>query len=401
MIDTPWPSEFITFNEITRLALALMWAVLLGELLHRHARCPRITGYALTGLLLGPTGLTWFSTPEFHHFKLWVDFALTLLLFELGIHVNLRWLFANPWVITASLLESALTFGAVFGALSLIHAEPHLAAFIAAISMGTSPVIVMRVASESRAQGQITQRLFVLTALNTVYATVMVNILLGNLHVAFKGNWVLALMHPAYLLLGSIGMGIALAIAFKWLRRYFDFSNEQGGALLFGLLLLLLSFLEAFDLPILLAPLLGGMAIKFIDPRPQLWPRYFGTAGAILVIMMFILAGSLLTWDGWIHGAVTAVVVLAVRSVAKMAGALSLAPPALLSMKQALSLGIALSPMSVSALILVENVRLFYPTLGNDIANVVLTLMILLELISPSLVQAMLHRAGETLERDP
>ncbi|MDE2343085.1 MAG: cation:proton antiporter [Betaproteobacteria bacterium] len=397
MIDTPWPAGPFEFNEVLRIALALLWAVIASEVMRRLVRLPRIAGYALAGLSLGPMGLGWFGVQELPHFRMLIDLALALLLFELGVQVNLRWLRTNLWVVAGSLLESGLAFAAVYGLLLYVfHMEGKLSAVIAAIAMGTSPAVVMRVAADLQAQGQVSQRILVMTALNTAYAIIASKLIIGELHGVFKGDWVLAVMHPLYLLLGSFGMGAALAIGFKLLRRYFDFTDEQGGVLLFALLLLLLAALEALNLPSGLAPLVGGIMVKFIDPRPHLWPRYFGTVGAVLFILLFVLTGTTVTWHDLVVGGGVAVALLLVRSLAKGCGTVAFGPVSGLSLRQSLLVGVALMPMGALALVLVQDVRLIYPAFGNEAASVVLALMVALELAGAIAVQWALRKAGET-----
>ena len=87
-----WPPKL---NETMDVAVALMLAGLIGEALARFVRLPRVSGYALTGLILGPPVLGWFGQPELSLFRIFIDLALALLLFELGVRVDLRWFRAN------------------------------------------------------------------------------------------------------------------------------------------------------------------------------------------------------------------------------------------------------------------------------------------------------------------
>ncbi len=381
---------------LMRAAAALLCAALSGEGLWHFARLPRITGYALVGLILGPLGLGWFGPADLPLFRVLMDFALSLLLFELGIHVHLRWLRDNPWVVASSLVEAVLTFGAVFAALVLTGNDARLSASIAAIAIGTSPAIIMRVVAETRAQGQVTQRLFVLCALNMTYSVIASKLILGELHGAFRGDWLIAVIHPLYVLLGSLGVGAALALAFKLLRGGFALSDEQGVAVLFALLLLALALLEMLGLPVALAPLLGGMMVKYLDPRPHLWPRNFGTAGAILVIVLFVMTGVSLTWGSVAAGGTTALILLAVRGGAKIAGVTLFGPASGLSVRQSLALGLALAPLSAVAFLLVEDIRVLYPDFGDRVGAVVLSMMAVMELAGPVAVQWALRYTGET-----
>jgi Kef-type K+ transport system membrane component KefB len=391
-----WP---LPLNDTMRIALALVIAGLAGEGLNRFVRVPRVSGYSLAGLLLGPLMLGWFGVHNIGSFRIVIDLALALLLFELGNRVDLHWLRVNPWIVPASIAEAGLTFVGVFTVLRLLDATPGLAATVAAIAIGTSPAVVMRVAAELRAEGQVTQRLFVLTALNVLYSVVLSKLIVGGMHGAFRGDWSAAILHPAYLLLGSLLMGIAIAMAFRFLRGGFDLSDEQTVVILFGLLLLSLSLLQALALPTMLAPLLAGVMVKNSDRRPILWPRHFGSAGGVLVILLFVLTGATLTSSEMTTGGLTALAVIAVRVLGKGIGIALFGPVSGLSMRQVFALGAALMPMSAVAFLLVDDIRNLYPEFGVQVGAIVLSMVAVLQLAGPIGVQWALRFSNESNER--
>src|SRR5690348_11585635 len=150
-----WPLEI---SPALWLALTLVVAVLVGEALVRHLKLPRIVGYIGIGLLLGPGGFGLIPQLPAAEWRLVIDLALGILLFELGSKANLRWLKANPWILATSLLEAATTFAAVFLLLAWYGITGATAAVVASIMIVTSPAIVVRIITESRAQGQVTDR---------------------------------------------------------------------------------------------------------------------------------------------------------------------------------------------------------------------------------------------------
>ena len=397
LILPAWPPQL---NDTMRIAVALVIAGLAGEGLARFVRLPRICGYALAGLLLGPSIFGWFGTHDSAALRIVIDLALALLLFELGNRVDLHWFRTNPWIIPASLAEAGLAFIATFATLRLLDATPGFAATVAAIAIGTSPAVVMRVAAELRAEGQVTQRLFVFTALNVLYSVVLSKLIVGGMHGAFRDDWSAAVLHPVYLLIGSLAMGAAIAVAFRLLRRGFDLSDEQAVAILFGLLLLATSLLQALALPTMLAPLLAGVLVKNSDRRPLVWRRHFGTAGGVLVILLFVLTGALLTVEGMAAGGITALILIAVRVLAKGAGVALLGPVGGLSLRQSLALGLALMPMSAVAFLLVEDIRNIYPEFGAQVGAVIISMIAVLQLVGPIGVQWALRFCNESNEKE-
>lgn len=393
-----WPAWPLQFGELFRVAVALLATALAGEAVWRLG-IPRITGYALTGLILGPLTLGWFDGNDLASYRSVLDLTLALLLFELGIRLDLRWFAANPWVVATSLAEIALTFVLSFGALWAMGAGTGLALAVAAIAVGTSPVIVMHVTAEMRAAGQMTDRLFALCALNAACSVILLKLLVGGLHGMHEG-WQLGVLHPLYLLLGSALAGAAIAGAFVTLRRFIDPATEQGLTATVALLLAALTILTALRLPVTLAPLFAGALIKWYDRRPHLWPQQFGSVGGVLVIVTFMLAGAAVTAGQILAGAGLALVAILARGVGKLGGTMAFGPASGLDLRKSLTLGAALMPLSVLALLMAEDVRVLYPAFGEKLMPVVLAMTVVLSVLGPIATRVALVRARECRNGD-
>lgn len=395
MANAIWPVWPHTLPIPLQLAIGLIIAALAGEVAARRLSLPRVIGYSLAGLLLGPLALGWFGPADLTELRLVLDLGLALLLFELGVRVDLRWFRANPWILATSVLEAALAFGLCYLAMRLLGHSTGLALTVGAIAMGTSPSVVMQVTAELRSQGQVTQRLLVLTALSVGYSVILTQLLVGAMHGMFRGDWLAAVFHPVYLLGGSALLGAALAASFVALRGHFDLAEEPGVAVLFGLLLLSVGLAQVLHLPVLLAPLAAGMILKNRDPRPLLWPPHFGTAGGLLVIGLFILTAIPLTLAQLQAGGLAALVLVLARSAGKLAGTLLPGPLSGISMRQSLALGLSLAPLSAVAVVLAEDVRGMYPEFAAGLVPIVLCMVALLQLLGPLMVQRSLLLAGE------
>ncbi len=389
-----WP---VSVDPLAMGALALVLAAVCGELVFRFLRLPRITGYSLAGLVAGPSLLGWIGADVgVGGMRLLIDLSLALLLFELGVRVNLRWFRHNPMILASSVAEAALAFVAVFLVVTLLGYQLEIALVVATVSMTTSPAVVMRVAGELRARGQVTDRLLVMTALNVVYAVIVANLVLGYIHRSYGGDWLAALLHPLYQLGGSALVALLLAKVFHVLRRHFDPQQEQASLLLFALLMLTMALLQTLKLPALLAPLLAGILVKHADPRPHLWPRHFGSVGGVLVILLFVMTGAALTWQHLFAGGFVALALIAVRSGGKLLGVLAFGRWSGITLRQSLALGLALSPLSGVAFVLTADIGRLYPALNAELGGIVLSMIAILELLGPVIVQQSLAWAGES-----
>lgn len=395
-----FPSWPLTVDPLAMGALTLVVAAVCGEVVYRFLRLPRITGYSVAGLAAGPSLLGWIGGAEIAGLRLLIDLSLALLLFELGVRVNLRWFRHNPMVLASSLAEAALAFGAVFVVITALGYQLEIALVVAAVSMTTSPAVVMRMASELRARGQVTDRLLLLTALNVIYAVILAHIVLGYIHRSFSGDWLAAVLHPLYQLGGSLLVAFLLARSFHLLRRHFDPQQEQASLVLFALLMLAMALLQALKLPTLLAPLLAGILVKHGDPRPHLWPRHFGSVGGVLVILLFVMTGAALTWEHLFSGGLVALALIVVRCGGKLAGVVACGRWSGITLRQSLALGLALCPLSGVAFVLTADIGRLYPALSAELAGIVLSMIAVLELLGPVVVQQSLAWVGESHRPD-
>ncbi len=385
-------------NGLFYVAIALAAATLIGELLFRLLRIPRIVGYALIGLLVGAGNLTTGVLRPGGALRIIVDIALALLLFELGCRVHFKWLRANPWLLLTSLIEAALTACAVFLVLHYFGYGDALAAAVACIATCTSPAVVLWVTTESNARGQITERLLMHTALNSIYALLATRILIAYLAQRVHGDLVNAVLPTVYLICGSFLLAMLLALGVRFLNRRFDLRNEQSALLLFAVLLVIISVATLARLSTLLVPLLAGILLRHLSDRPLLWPRHFGTAGGVMVVMLFVLTGISLDVETLQASGLIGLAVVGARLLAKVAGVVLLSYPSGVTAKQGLALGLALAPMSGLAFALSFEFRDAFSHLSASIDAIVFSAIAILALIGPLLTQQALRWVGEISE---
>jgi len=376
-------------------AVALIAAVLVGELFAKTGWLPRMTGYVLTGLAAGPGMLAVVGGSTSTEWRVIIELALGILLFELGTRVNLRWLMTNRWLVVSSLFEASLSFATVYLILRYFGTREAIAATAATIAMATSPSVVMRIAAELRAQGQVTERLMLHTALNTIYAAVGVNLMVGVLHHEFRGSLVEAVVYPAYLLCGSVLAGAGFALVFRRLERWLGDHEEVLSFLLLGMIALTVSVSAMLRVPPLLPLLLAGIVVRQIRGRPLVYPPHFGSAGAVLIIVMFVVSGMSIPMDQLARGAAVAAALVCGRVLAKIVGVTAIARPSGASWRQAAALGVALAPMSGVALLLTLDTATLFPEFGASVMSALLGAIVVLELAGPVMTFAALKLAGE------
>ena len=269
-------------------ALLLALAALAGHLVQRFTGLPKILGYAVFGTAVGLAGFAGGAWP-LHGVGLYLlELGIAVVLFEAGARLSLRWFRHNPMVLVQSLVEALLTFFAAYLLLRALELDVPVARALAVVSVAASPAVLMRVVSDLRASGPVTDRAIALATLNTLYALTAGTAMLRSID---RGDTtMLASLASSAAVLGvSLLVGALLAAllvgAFKLLHP-----TSQDTAIV---ILALIGACTAVTTPLggsaPLATLLAGIVLKQLQPRPWVWPRQLGTAAAMLNLLMFVL----------------------------------------------------------------------------------------------------------------
>ena len=388
-----WPP---VFGELVLFGALLVAGLLGGELVHRIAVLPRVTGYVLVGVACGPHALDLVHAPLFAGARVFVDLALGLIVFELGHRFDLAWLGRNRWLALAALGESLGAFFAIYAALLYFEHPPLLAAAAAAVGTATSPAVVMVVSHELRASGQITERMLLFTAVNCVFAYLALTLLLPFLHMEHQAGWRSAILHPLYLLAGAGLLGLAGCLLLLGIAKWLGKREDRQFILLVALIVLVVGCARALHLPVVVALLALGMLVRNLDDDHALLPLRFGHAGQLLFVVLFVLSGASLDFSGLETVAAVTAVFVVVRFLGKAVAILALGRLSGLRAGGAGLLSLSLLPMSGLAVVMVHDTAALYPRFGAELAAVVLSAVALLELIGPLATQFALRQAGET-----
>jgi Kef-type K+ transport system membrane component KefB len=393
----------LAFSQLAMFGALLAAGLLAGEAARRYFSLPRITGYVLAGVVLGPEVVGLIDGNALFELRLLVDLSIGLVVFELGFRLNFEWLKRNRWLFATAVAESLFCFWAMYAVLAYFDFRPLLAATAAAIGTATSPAVVMLVAQELRAEGQVTERMLLFTAVNTVFAYVALTLLLPLLHLEHAATWEIAVLHPLYVLGGSViggyfACGVLLALA-GWLGK-----REHGQLLLIiAMVVLTIGVAHSLKLSVPLALVALGMLARNLDRNHVLLPVRLGNVGQLFFVILFVLTGASLEFSVLGIAAIGAVIAfIVVRFLGKalallVFGKLSGIPPGGAGL-----LAIALLPMSGLAVVMVRDTVSLYPSFGRELAAVVLSAVVVLELLGPLATQFALRRAGEAHpESDP
>lgn len=375
------------------LVLLLAWYV--GERLHEWVHLPRVSSYVAVGLvasLINLPGLT-DAVPGLPFIA---NIALALILFELGYRIHLRWFRHNPWVLALGLVESVLSFVVVYWVSGLFALPVDTRLIIAALSVSASPAGIVRVANELRSAGQVTERVLHLCAINCLVAVLALKLVVGYWHLSTSGDLALAAFGSVHVLVTSVAVGALLGVVMPALLRS-QRIQERDVTLVFALAVVLLTTM-AYGLK--LSPLLAALTFGIVarERRVHLTnaQRGFGTAGDLLTLFLFVYIAALLDWSDIGSGVLLGLVLMLVRIATKVVCNVAAARLSGSTERKGLLTGLALTPMSAFAILLLEQSRLYGFEPARQVLMALAFMMMLQELLGPLVTQKALQAARET-----
>ncbi|WP_295002547.1 cation:proton antiporter [uncultured Dechloromonas sp.] len=388
----PFPESI---DSLALFSLLLVVGLLIGEWLHAHARWPKVIGYVLAGILFGPSALGWISIEALAQARPIADAALGLLMLEVGRRLELKWLRRNPELLRGTLADISLSFALIFAfALWLVGLSPAWAAATAAVTMASAPAVVLLTIEESRAQGQVTERIILHTAIGSAASFVAFAVVLGIVHAELSADWLNALLHPLWvvagaLLVGGLGAWLALRIA--------DALPKRSLAQVFVLVacaLLAVGIARMLAVPVFLTLFLMGVLLAACDRRQTLRYTDLPEGHWLLAIVLFVIVGASLPWQEftWLAG-LQALGLLLVRAAAK-AAALAWAGGSL-PLSKRLLVGVGIQPLSATAVFMAYEIASLYPEVGRSALTLPLFAAAMMELLGPALCRLALSRSGE------
>ncbi len=380
----------------------LQWSLLLavaaaaGHLVQRYTGLPKVAGYSLVGAIAGFAGFSGSVWPLNGIGLFLLELGIAIVLFEAGARISLRWFRHNPMVLVQSVLESTVTFAAVYYTLRWFDVSVSVAEPLAIVAIVASPAVLMRVVIDTRASGPVTERAIVLATLNTLYALSIGGAMSGLMDRS-RNTWG-DTIYPIAVVIGlSLVVAALLALSIRMALRVMSPASENTAMLMLALIAASTALAAHFGGSPALAALLGGLLLKQLNPRPWTWPRQLGTAASILTMLMFVLVATVAARESW-SMAVAAIVlaVIAARAIAKIVSLTASSFGSGMSWKQSLCVSLAMCPLSSIALLLTSQFVAASPRLGARISAIALPTILVMEVIGAVIATFALYRAGES-----
>jgi Kef-type K+ transport system membrane component KefB len=387
-----WPPEY---NTQIAFGMLLFAGVLGGYLAHRISWLPSITGFMAVGLLIGPSGINIVTEDALDLARAVIDVSLGLILYRLGLSLDLRAMVRDPRLLLTGLLESGATFIVSFLVLSWLGLPNLLAGLVAAIVISSSPAILIHVAHEVGAAGPVTERAKELVALNNLFSFFAFSAMLPAGLLANEAGWSTALLQPLYQLLGSLLIAIVIAVLLVQTARFTRAASQYRMALIIGALMLGIGSAKAFDLSALFVPLALGVVVRTLEGRETLSDVEFGEAFELFFIVMFVYAGAKIHVAEVATLSGVAVTLVGARIAAKWLTVYGMTRWQGIARQPAAATGLLLIPMAGLAIGLAQTADTLFALEAEQLNAIVLAAVAILETIGPPIAAYAFRLAGE------
>ncbi len=387
-----WPSQF---SLLAAAALMLIAGSLAARLVSSTIRIPEISAFLLCGLLLGPSGLSLISAQSISGLATLADLALGVVLFELGRRVDPLWLVAERWALITAFAQGLAVFLGLAFVLRLLDLDPMLVLLVSALGCASSPTITLRVIQENRAEGQVAERSLHSVAVQCLLAASLYAIGLQSLHMQQSAHWVVTLAHPAYLLIGSVAIGLIASVLIRAASRFLAKKHELQLLLTLSVIALLVEANDLLKLSPMISLLVFGIASRGYGRQQALQDPASNLTHYAMFAFLFIYLGTTLTLS--FNGATLALgfVIVASRWVLLLLPSVALARKNGLSIRQGLLCSGVLFPMSGLSILLVSHAAGFYPELGQSLTDIVGSALLITYAIGPLVSWWSIRISGE------
>jgi Kef-type K+ transport system membrane component KefB len=395
---------------LTALAVIFLGA-LVGGRMASLCRIPRVTGYLITGLLVGPSFAQLANLPvllpaeTLLELRPLSELALALILMHIGGLFEIanldRW---RHRIVIFSLSEMLLTFVLVFLATLLVnqlflHASvPGLnvtqtsmifAVCLGIIAVATAPAATLMVIREYEADGPVTSTVLTLVGFNNLVSVLGFAVIAHFFITPGEGLLMLLVRMTGPVVVGGL-LGFALSV---WAQRL-ELPSENK-ILLIGGMAVNVAICRMLQIDALLASLILGMVLANSCPRWHRLQEDIRQVDYLLYVAFFVLAGANLHIDTLAHIGLLGVAYVVARAVGKWLGARLGARLGAFGENERAYVGLTLMAQAGVAIGLASQLAHNWPVGGKLLETVVLGSVVVFELIGPLAVRHGLVRSGE------
>jgi NhaP-type Na+/H+ or K+/H+ antiporter len=254
---------------------------------------------------------------------------------------------------------------------------------------------VLLVTNELKADGPVTRRTLWHVALNNVIATVGITLLLPFIEARASGASWNPVARALWLIAGSFLLGYVAFLVMTLLARWLGKSPVPQFVLAVGIIVATVGAAQVGHLSVLLALLVLGACTRNLDRQHRLVDVEFGRAAQLFFVALFVLTGATLRPDQFGAIAWVGLAFVVARALGKTLALYAFAYPAHVSLRQAGTLALALTPMAGLAIGMTQPIYEVAPEFGARLAAIVVSGVAILHVLGPIATRYALIRDGE------
>ncbi len=386
----------ITLNTLVYLGILLISGLIFGRLA-KLIKLPNVTGYLISGLILGPYVLNIVPLETVNAFSAVSDVALSFIAFNIGCGFKLSY-FKRVGIapVIIAVLEAMMAVFFVQGVLVLAGFDPAFSIVLGAIAAATAPAATFMVIKQYNAKGPVTEMLMSVVALDDAVALAAFSfcVTIAKAMTGKSDNIALSVLMPFAEILGALLLGAACGILIKIPLKYFKKRGNRT-IIMCGFVLVCAGTATQLGLSSLLACMMLGCVFcnismesdSILDLSDNITPPIF--------LLFFTLSGAALNLKILPTVGIVGAIYVIVRVLGKLFGSwlgakLTKAPSAVSKY-----LGFTLVPQAGVAIGLTLVAQSVVPEYAEQIRAVVLCGTLIYELVGPALTKLSLSKAGE------
>jgi Kef-type K+ transport system membrane component KefB len=390
-------------SNIMLVGLILILALAGGHLV-KFIRIPEVVGYFFIGLLLGPSFSQILSSETVTTLEFFSEIALGLILFSIGAVFefgNLRKVGKRTLLLILYIMAGTIL--AVFITLLALNGSWQVALLLGVIAVEVSPIGTVLVMREANSEGQLTDAINNVLALNNVGCLIVFGLATSVVKLFDSTETTPSLasvLGREFLLLGwNIAGSIALGVVLGYVLAFWGRQVEEHGEILIlvmGMILIAVGASHWLGLSSLVATMTLGAVLINLQKESRHLFEVLGKTDPPLYAIFFVLAGAHLQLSSLLLIGISGVGYTISRIAGKMAGAWygakKLGYPKVIGKY----LGVTLIAHAGVAIGLALQVRSIFPRYADVIATVILGSVLINEVLGPLLTKLSLLKAGET-----
>lgn len=394
-------------TSVTFAAGALMLCGIFAGKVAKSFKLPRLTGYLLVGILVGPYALSFIPSAGVRGLELVKGLAVSLIALAAGTELHLSLIRRVGRKVVFACLGIALGVFVVCGATVMLlrpmlpfmaqlsfEQSLAIAAVISSIVVSFSPTVTIALVQEMRAKGTFTEFLMAMVILGDLVVLVMFALSVGIARATLGGEMSIGLLFGGvgWEIFGSLALGVALGIGvLAYLKRV----GRELPLFISAVCFVAAELGVGLHLSPLLIALAAGALIANLDPGQS--NRMHGAiehAGLPVFALFFAIAGADLHLDALVVVGPVAVVLVLVRGGAIVAACKRLLPAEDPRYRSLIWMGL-ISQAGVT-FGLASIVARTFPGFGADIQTLIVAMVTIHELVGPLLMRRALLRSGES-----